>query len=66
MKEEAAKRSARYMQELDSVNREQKSDQDRLDNVSRMRTDAENKHRQKMHEKEEMEKRVEKLVEHIK
>lgn len=29
LKEEAAKRSARYMQELDSVNREQKSDQDR-------------------------------------
>ena len=53
------------MQELDSVNREQKSDQDRLDNVSRMRTDAENKHRQKCHEKEEMEKRIEKLAEHI-
>lgn len=35
LKEEAAKSSARYMQELDSVNREQKSDQDRLDNVSR-------------------------------
>jgi structural maintenance of chromosome 1 len=65
LKEEAAKRSARYMQELDSVTREQKSDQDRLDNVSRMRTDAENKHRQKCHEKEEMEKRIEKLAEHI-
>ncbi|XP_018576283.1 structural maintenance of chromosomes protein 1A isoform X2 [Anoplophora glabripennis] len=65
LKEEAAKRSARYMQELDSVNREQKADQDRLDNVSRMRTDAENKHRQKLHEKEEMEKRIEKLAEHI-
>lgn len=65
MKEEAARRSARYMQELDSVNREQKSDQDRLDNVCRMRTEAENKHRQKGHEKEEMEKRIEKLAEHI-
>lgn len=65
LKEEAAKRSARYMQELDSVNREQKSDQDRLDNVSRMRTDAENKHQQKGHGKEEMEKRMEKLAEHI-
>lgn len=53
------------MQELDSVNREQKSDQDRLDNVCRMRTEAENKHRQKGHEKEEMEKRIEKLAEHI-
>nr|CAH7756245.1 unnamed protein product [Callosobruchus chinensis] len=65
LKEEAAKRSARYMQELDSVNREQKADQDRLDNITRMRTDAENKYRQKMHEKEEMEKRIEKLAEHI-
>ncbi|KAF5272683.1 hypothetical protein FQA39_LY07710 [Lamprigera yunnana] len=65
LKEEAAKRSARYMQDLDSVNREQKSDQDRLDNVYRMRTEAENKHRQKGHEKEEMEKRIEKLAEHI-
>ncbi|XP_017771706.1 PREDICTED: structural maintenance of chromosomes protein 1A [Nicrophorus vespilloides] len=66
LKEEAAKRSARYMQDLDSVNREQKADQDRLDNYSRMRTEAENKHRQKEHEKEEMEKRIEKLLEHIK
>ncbi|KAL1497486.1 hypothetical protein ABEB36_008443 [Hypothenemus hampei] len=65
LKEEAAKRSARYMQELDSVNREQKADQDRLDNVSRLRTDAENKHSQKCHEKEEMEKRIDKLMEHI-
>lgn len=66
LKEEAAKRSARYMQELDSVNREQKADQDRLDTLHRMRTEAENKHRQKEHGKEEMEKRVEKLREHIK
>lgn len=65
LKEEAARRSARYMQELDSVNREQKADQDRLDNVLRMRTDAETKHRQKSHEMEEMEKRIEKLAEHI-
>ncbi|XP_022904149.1 structural maintenance of chromosomes protein 1A-like isoform X2 [Onthophagus taurus] len=65
LKEEAAKRSARYMQELDSVNREQKADQDRLDNVTRSRTETENKHRQKEHEKEEMEKRIEKLMEHI-
>lgn len=65
LKEEAAKRSARYMQELDSVNREQKADQDQLDNVTRVRTEAENKHRQKEHEKEEMTKRIEKLAEHI-
>ena len=65
LKEEAAKRSARYMQELDSVNREQKSDQDRLDNLTRLRMEAENKHSQKEHEKEEMEKRIDKLAEHI-
>ncbi|CAG9764910.1 unnamed protein product [Ceutorhynchus assimilis] len=65
LKEDAARRSARYMQELDSVNREQKADQDRLDNVSRLRTDAENKHSQKTHEKEEMVKRIDKLAEHI-
>lgn len=65
LKEEAAKASARYLQQLDSVNREQKADQDRLDNVSRMKTDSENRHRQKLHEKEEMEKRIEKLAEHI-
>ncbi|CAH1107174.1 unnamed protein product [Psylliodes chrysocephalus] len=65
LKEDAAKSSARYMQELDSVNREQKAEQDRLDNISRMRTDAENKHRQKLHEIEEMEKRIEKLTELI-
>lgn len=53
------------MQDLDSVNREQKSDQDRLDTLNRMRTEAENKHRQKTYEREEMEKRMDKLAEHI-
>lgn len=65
MKEAAGKQSARYLQQLDSVNREQKADQDRLDNVYRMRTDAENKRSQKEHEKEEMQKRIEKLADHI-
>ncbi|XP_044742262.1 structural maintenance of chromosomes protein 1A [Chrysoperla carnea] len=65
LKEAAGKQSARYLQQLDSVNREQKADQDRLDNVYRMRTDAENKRSQKEHEKEEMQKRIEKLADHI-
>jgi len=65
LKDDVAKRTARYMQGLDSVNREQKADQDKLDNESRLRTDAENKLSQKCHEKEEMEKRIEKLAEHI-
>lgn len=58
--------SARYLQELDSVNREQKSDQDRLDNEIRKKSEFENKHRQKGHEKAEAIKRIDKLAEHIK
>lgn len=66
LKEEAGKQSARYLQMLDSINREQKSDQDRLDNESRKKIDIENKLKQKGHMKEEAMKRVEKLEEHIK
>ncbi|CAG0917778.1 unnamed protein product [Notodromas monacha] len=65
LKEEASIQSGRYMQELDSVNREQKSDQDRLDNELRKKNDLETKLKQKGHELEEAEKRVEKLQEHI-
>lgn len=63
---EAQKQSARYLQELDSVNREQKADQDKLDNELRLRSDLETKIKQKTHEKEEAQKRVDKLSEHIK
>ncbi|KAF2343485.1 hypothetical protein FHG87_025759 [Trinorchestia longiramus] len=35
LKNVAARKSAQYMQEVDSINREQKSDQDRLDNAHR-------------------------------
>ncbi|XP_057335691.1 structural maintenance of chromosomes protein 1A [Microplitis mediator] len=66
LKEEAGKQSARYLQMLDSINREQKSDQDRLDNESRKRTEIENKLKQKGHMRDEALKRVEKLEEHIK
>lgn len=66
MKEEAGKQSARYLQMLDSINREQKSDQDRLDNEGRKKTEIENKHKQKGHMRDEALKRVEKLEEHIK
>ena len=61
----AGRQSARYVQELDSVNREQKSDQDRLDNESRVRGEIENQLRQQQHELEGMQKRSEKLTEHI-
>lgn len=65
LKEEAGKQSARYTQILDSINREQKSDQDRLDNESRKKTDIDNKIKQKEHVLEEATKRIEKLEEHI-
>ncbi|XP_046965883.1 structural maintenance of chromosomes protein 1A [Vanessa cardui] len=66
LKMEASRQAARYLQELDSVNREQKADQDRLDNEMRRKGEVENKHRQKGHERNEATKRVEKLNEHIK
>jgi structural maintenance of chromosome 1 len=65
LKEEAGKQSARYTQMLDSINREQKSDQDRLDNEGRKKTEIENKIKQKEHMLEEATKRIEKLEEHI-
>ena len=66
LKEEAGKRAARYLQELDSINREQKSDQDRLDNELRKKNELTAKIRQKEHEMEENKKRVEKLNDYIK
>ena len=42
LKEVAERQSPRYVQELDSVKREQKSDQDRLDSESRVRGEIEN------------------------
>lgn len=65
LKMKASRQAARYLQELDSVNREQKADQDRLDNENRKKGEIENKHRQKGHERAEAMKRVDKLNEHI-
>ncbi|KAF2351102.1 SMCs flexible hinge, partial [Trinorchestia longiramus] len=65
LKNVAARKSAQYMQEVDSINREQKSDQDRLDNAHRRTSELDNKLRSKGHELEEAQKRVEKLEEHI-
>ena len=58
LKEEAGRHSARYLQELDSLNREQKSDQDKLDNESRVRGEIENQLRQRQHELEETQKHI--------
>lgn len=63
---EVSSKSARYLQELDSVNREQKADQDLLDNEINKKSYIENKHRQKGYEKAEAMKRVDYLNEQIK
>lgn len=65
MKEKAGKESARYLQFLDSINREQKSYQDQLDNEGRKKTEIENKLKQKSNMRDEALKRIEKLEEHI-
>merc|ERR1719268_346089 len=66
LKEKAGKESARHMSDLDSINREHKSDQDRLDNEMRKKLDVESKMKNKGHELEESQKRLEKLNDHIK
>ena len=43
LKEKAGKESARHMSELDSINREQRSDQDRLDTENRKKYELESK-----------------------
>ncbi|XP_039290651.1 LOW QUALITY PROTEIN: structural maintenance of chromosomes protein 1A [Nilaparvata lugens] len=65
LKVEAQKQSARFLQELDSINREQKAEQDKLDNEASIRSDLANTIKQKEHEKAEAAKRVDKLNEHI-
>lgn len=65
LKEKAGKESARHMSDLDSINREHKSDQDRLDNENRKKMDVESKMKNKGHELEESQKRLDKLQDHI-
>nr|KAG5701912.1 hypothetical protein BaRGS_014977 [Batillaria attramentaria] len=65
LKEEAGRRAAKYLQELESISREQKSDQDRYDNEMRKKNELQAKIKQKEHEMEENKKRVEKLQEYI-
>ena len=65
LKEEAGRRAAKYMQELESISREQKSDQDRYDNELRKKNELTAKVQQKEHEIEENVRRVEKLQEYI-
>lgn len=54
------------LQEYDSVAREQKTDQDHLDNELRKRNECEAKLKQKKAELEENQRRINKLVDYIK
>ena len=66
LKEEAGKRAAAKLHELDTVSREQKMDQDRLDNEQRQKSDYDAHIKQKENELEESIQRLEKLNEYIK
>mgnify|MGYP001451422081 CR=1 FL=1 len=49
LKEKAGKESARYMSELDTINREHRGDQDKLDNENRKKLDGESKVKNAVH-----------------
>ena len=65
LKEEAGTRAAALSQEMDTIQREQKADQDRLDNESRRKNEVVARLKQKEHEVEENRKRVDKLTDYI-
>ena len=66
LKEVAAKRNAEYQEQLAGLQREQKLDQDSLDNETRKRNDANSKIKQKALELEEQRTKLAKLVEYLK
>lgn len=65
LKQQADLKSAKYLAKLDSINREQKSDQDLLDSEVNKQTQLEETLKKYNSEKEEAIKRKEKLIEHI-
>ena len=65
LKEEAGKRAAAMLQEMDSLNREQKMDQDRLDNEMRKKNELDAQIKQKSQELDESVQRTDKLDEYI-
>lgn len=65
LKQQADLKSAKYLAKLDSINREQKSDQDLLDSEVNKKTQLEETFKKYSSEKEEAIKRKEKLTEHI-
>ncbi|XP_071504723.1 structural maintenance of chromosomes protein 1A-like [Diadema antillarum] len=65
LKKEAGMRAAQLLQELEKLNRDQKSDQDRLESERTRKSEIQAKIKQKEHEREENQRRVEKLNEYI-
>ncbi|XP_077988808.1 structural maintenance of chromosomes protein 1A-like [Glandiceps talaboti] len=65
LKEVAGSKAAQYLQELEKLNREQKSDQDRLDSERHRKNELQAKIKQKEHEIEENQKRLDKLNDYI-
>ncbi|CAG9808835.1 unnamed protein product [Chironomus riparius] len=66
LKQQADLKSAKYLAKLDSINREQKSEQDLLDSEVNKKSQLEETFKKYSSEKEEAVKRKEKLIEHIK
>ncbi|XP_070559327.1 structural maintenance of chromosomes protein 1A-like [Ptychodera flava] len=65
LKEVAGAQAAQYLQELEKLNREQKSDQDRLESEKHRKNELLAKIKQKEHEIEENQKRLDKLNDYI-
>lgn len=65
LKQEAEATAAKYVSEQESINREQKSDQDLLDNEINKKETIERESEKFRLEKDEVTKRMEKLLDHI-
>lgn len=65
LKQKAEATSAKYVSELESINREQKSDQDLLDNELNKKENIEGQLEKIRSEKDEAHKRIKKLEDHI-
>lgn len=65
LKESAAKRNTEYAEKLGGLRREQKLDQDSLDNEKRKRNDANSKIKQKAFELEEQRTKLIKIIEYL-
>lgn len=65
LKEACAKQNTKVKEQLEQLNREQKLDQDALDNELRKRNDANNKLKQKQYELDDQKMKLSKLLEYI-